>query len=165
MSFRKGELITASKLNSIGKLQEFYKWQEFDYNHTYWTTHSTGEVYIRQPNGKMVDYYFKNYSKPTGGRLEVALQKKENGIWRDKDKIKASLNGRHEGTWSSFGTGFYRVIVWGRGGASMKWYWGVRDAQKGKRLRYFSGLPRNSTYSVGTLLTTGVLNTGKVGTF
>ncbi len=113
----------------------------------------------------MVDYYFKNYSKPTGGRLTVALQKKENGVWKDKVTMQGSLNGVHQGTWPSYGTGLYRIRIWGRGRASMGWYWGVRDAQKGRRLRYFSGLPRNSTYSVGGVLTAGVLNTGKVGTF
>ncbi len=45
-----------------------------------------------------------------------------------------------------------------------EWHWGVRDAKKHHYLRYYSGLPWNPSYTKGTPLTVGVLNSGKVGT-
>lgn len=172
MAFERGQLITASKLNSIGKGKTHTVSCDWDYkNETYRTI---GHCYIRQSSGYMAKYRFKDYGWVRGPHFEFNLDRYVNGVYKNgkwqgghwKNEYYKKLGGEEvEDTyWNSRGTGYYRVTAKGRGGGHVKWHWGVRDATKGHYLRYFSGLPWNPTYTRGTLLTTSILNSGKVGT-
>ncbi len=175
MAFVKGQLITADELNNVGKNTVLKDYEEHNNNNNnYWSTFKTHHLYIRQASGKMVYVRTKDYGYWTGGRTEMKLTKYVNGVfekgswrygtWKDIASIKPSFNKEAKTTWNSQGSGLYAVRIKGRGNFRAEWHWGVRDAKKHHYLRYYSGLPWNPSYTKGTPLTAGVLNSGKVGT-
>lgn len=172
MSFKQGQLITANMLNQVGAskyITKRYERTKHIDKKTRWNYKVLGgtDFYIKAGSGKArVNYYIKHYNYLwILGSAQMKFKKKSGNTWTTLKSAYTSRDKRISGTWTCTGEGWYRVEFMGVGMFKATWQWGVQNAITGHYLRYYSGLPYDSTYDTsGTSLTASILNSGKVGT-
>lgn len=167
MAWTAGELITASKLNSdnaaIKSSYSNYNWNgnveitsAWHYIH-----HTTGKcLYIRAKNtsnwfaaGKAW-FYFRNSA---GVVSTVSLW---NYSYSANKDISATINVNSYG----YGPGWYQAkvsVYMGQGWIDV--FWGQSNCWRGGKLVYWDGPTSSGNRIIGEKLTSGILNSGRVG--
>ncbi len=167
MSWSKGDLITATKLNSenTGKYTNYScedTWGKASVNATYHFIHqttgrfmylrTTGTAYWGAEGDGIV--YFRN---AVGAVTEHVL-------WYESDTTDRTISRTCNVEEFGHGPGWYSGRVWvNRGYGDIDVYWGQDNCWRGGKLVHWDSPTSSGNKIVGTKLTAEILNTGRVG--
>lgn len=167
MSFNRGDLITASGINSIN---EAYSIRCVDLVLSGGTSNLqyNSEQYYCRGTGKIAHGWC---SYAMWGGIEMHLQKLENGEWvtkytlgKENDFFGGSFDTTCDNQW---GDGWYRIK--GEGSLNVHPYCDIFPAQKdcnrGELLTIYDNFTSSGNRLTGTLITYDLLNSGRGGTY
>lgn len=158
MAFSAQQLITASELNNINLNQNVRYYVDSRVGWTYWP--SSSGIYLRNKTKQM---YYSWYNGAFGGG-HWYLQKLVGGSWVDQASGDYGWYTNVSGTITGKGEGWYRVYFEGAARKEFILYWAHHPCVVGSYLRYFNDYNSSGYDSGGSVLTTSILNSGRVGT-
>ena len=159
MAFTKGNLITASGLNTINQNLYVEKYHSGGSTGGWKTWPSSAGIYCRNTSKQL---YYDWYNGVFGGG-EWKLEKLVNGSWVTQASGDYGWNTDKSGTITGKGEGWYRVRYEGNAEIRFRLYWAHYPNVKGSFLRYYNSYS-SSGYTNNTVLTASILNSGRCGT-